>query len=223
MSKTIFLSLYLAAIHVLAGLYVWGCIREKNKAAAAAALPSSPAPDSARAFDNADTVRLRSSAGADSPALVSVSPGPGLVIPVKGVRRTDLMDTYTQSREGGARVHNAIDIPAAEGTPVLAAADGPIAKFFDSKAGGTTIYQWSADSGYVYYYAHLQYRAGGIAEGQYIRRGTVIGYVGNTGNAGPQNYHLHFSVSIPTVPGRHWEGEYINPYPLLKEGIETAH
>lgn len=104
---------------------------------------------------------------------------------------------------------------------MVAAADGEIAKFFDSQQGGITIYQWSADRKYVYYYAHLQRRADGIAEYSFVKRGTVIGYVGNTGNAGPGNYHLHFSIIVPTSPDRHWDGTNINPYPLLKEGIEV--
>ena len=141
------------------------------------------------------------------------------MIPVAGVKRKDLEDTYTQSRSG-ERVHNAIDIMAAEGTPVVAAADGEIAKFFDSRMGGITIYQWGAGRKRVYYYAHLQRRAAGIAEKSFVRRGTVIGYVGNTGNAGVGNYHLHFSIMLPASPDRHWGGTEINPYPFLKDGIE---
>ena len=142
-----------------------------------------------------------------------------LIIPVAGVKRKDLQDNYTQSRSGG-RIHNAIDIMAPEGTPVVAVADGEIAKFFESKQGGITIYQWSVGRKRVYYYAHLKQRAAGIAEKLFVKRGTIIGYVGNTGNAGAGNYHLHFSIMLPTTPDRHWEGTDINPYPLLKDGIE---
>jgi murein DD-endopeptidase MepM/ murein hydrolase activator NlpD len=112
-------------------------------------------------------------------------------------------------------VHDAIDIPAAAGTPVLAAADGKIIKLFHSERGGTTIYQLSNDKKLVFYYAHLERYAEGIAESNYVKQGDVIAYVGDTGNAGPGNYHLHFSISIIADPRRYWEGTNINPYPLL--------
>ena len=144
-----------------------------------------------------------------------------LMIPVAGVKRKELQDTYTQSRSGG-RVHNAIDIMAAEGTPVLAAADGEIAKFFDSQQGGTTIYQWGVGRKRVFYYAHLQRRAEGINEKTFVKRGTVIGYVGNTGNAGPGNFHLHFSITLPASQESHWDGTEIDPYPILSQGIESS-
>ena len=142
------------------------------------------------------------------------------MIPVAGIKRENLQDTYNQSRSGG-RVHNAMDIMAPVGTPVVAVADGEIAKFFDSDLGGITIYQWSGDKKYIYYYAHLQKRAENLQEKTFIKQGTVIGYVGDTGNAGAGNYHLHFSIIIPTDPKSHWDGTNINPYPNLKDGIET--
>jgi murein DD-endopeptidase MepM/ murein hydrolase activator NlpD len=137
-----------------------------------------------------------------------------LIIPVTGVRPEQLLDTFTDARSEG-RVHDAIDIPAAAGTPVLAAADGEIIKLFRSERGGTTIYQLSNDKKLVFYYAHLQRYADGLAAGNYVKQGDVIAYVGDTGNAGPGNYHLHFSISIINDPKRYWEGTNINPYPLL--------
>jgi murein DD-endopeptidase MepM/ murein hydrolase activator NlpD len=114
-------------------------------------------------------------------------------------------------------VHDAIDIPAPAGTPVIAAADGRILKFFDSEAGGTTIYQLSADQKYVFYYAHLQSRAGDINVGDDVKQARTIGFVGDTGNAGAGNYHLHFSIMSVPDPKRYWEGVYINPFPLLTQ------
>lgn len=137
-----------------------------------------------------------------------------LIIPVAGVRPNQLLDTFDDARSEG-RVHDAIDIPAAAGTPVLAAADGQIVKLFQSERGGTTIYQSSADQKLVFYYAHLQQYAPGIAEGMFVKQGQVIAYVGDTGNAGAGNYHLHFSIAIASDPKRYWEGTNINPYPLL--------
>lgn len=138
-----------------------------------------------------------------------------LIIPVQGVRADQLQDTFMDARTEG-RVHDAIDIAAPAGTPVLAVADGEIAKLFQSERGGTTIYQFSADKKLVYYYAHLQRYADGLAPGKFVRQGEVIAYVGDTGNAGAGNYHLHFSISVIPDPSRYWEGTNINPYPLLK-------
>jgi murein DD-endopeptidase MepM/ murein hydrolase activator NlpD len=137
-----------------------------------------------------------------------------LLIPVAGVRPEQLRDTFSDARSEG-RVHDAIDIPAARGTPVLAAADGRIVKFFNSDKGGITIYQLSTDERLVYYYAHLERYAVGLTEGSFARRGELIAYVGDTGNASPGNYHLHFSVAVITDPKRYWAGTNINPYPLL--------
>jgi murein DD-endopeptidase MepM/ murein hydrolase activator NlpD len=139
----------------------------------------------------------------------------GLAIPVQGVKQDGLLDTFTQARAGG-RVHDAIDIMAAEGTPVIAAADGTIEKlFFSDGGGGNTIYERSADAKWTYYYAHLQGYAPGLAEGQKVRQGQVIGRVGHTGNANAAGPHLHFAINR-MEPGQKWyQGEPINPYPLL--------
>jgi murein DD-endopeptidase MepM/ murein hydrolase activator NlpD len=139
-----------------------------------------------------------------------------LVIPVVGVRPDQLVDTFTASRSEG-RIHDAIDIPAPAGTAVLAAADGEIARLFQSERGGTTIYQLSPDKKLVFYYAHLQGYADGLVAGKFVKQGEVIGYVGDTGNAGAGNFHLHFSISVITDPKRYWEGTNINPYPLLRK------
>jgi len=139
----------------------------------------------------------------------------GLIIPVEGVRPDQLHDTFSESRFEG-RVHDAIDIAAPLGTPVLAAADGTIVKLFHSERGGTTIYQLSADNKFVYYYAHLDRYAEGLTEGHFAKQGENIAHVGNTGNAGAGNYHLHFSIALISDPKRYWEGVNINPYPLLK-------
>ena len=138
-----------------------------------------------------------------------------LIIPVAGVRPEQLIDTFDNARSEG-RVHDAIDIPAAAETPVLAATDGKIQKLFQSERGGTTIYQLSADQKLIFYYAHLSHYADGLAEGDIVHQGQVIAYVGDTGNAGAGNYHLHFSIANVSDPKRYWEGTNINPYPLLQ-------
>jgi peptidoglycan LD-endopeptidase LytH len=138
-----------------------------------------------------------------------------LIIPVAGVARSQLTDTWGAARAEG-RVHEGIDILAPQGAPVLAAADGRIVKFFDSARGGLTIYQFDASERFVYYYAHLLARAPGLAEGFQAHQGQVIGYVGMTGNA--PTPHLHFEVER-LGPERHWwQAQSINPYPLLMAG-----
>jgi murein DD-endopeptidase MepM/ murein hydrolase activator NlpD len=138
-----------------------------------------------------------------------------LIIPVAGVRADQLLDTFTDSRSEG-RTHDAIDIMAPAETPVLAAADGQIQKLWQSERGGSTIYQLSADQKLIFYYAHLARYADGLTEGKQVRQGEVIAYVGDTGNAGAGNYHLHFSIAAVSDPKRYWEGTNINPYPLLR-------
>ena len=138
-----------------------------------------------------------------------------LIIPVAGVRADQLRDTFSESRSEG-RVHDAIDIPAPLDTPVLAAADGIILKLFHSERGGTTIYQLSTDNRFVYYYAHLNRYAEGLTEGHFAKQGETIAYVGDSGNAGAGNYHLHFSSAVISDPKHYWQGVNINPYPLLK-------
>ena len=137
-----------------------------------------------------------------------------LLIPVQGVTTKQLRDTFYDGRSEG-RQHQALDIMAAGGTPVLAAADGKVAKLFQSEKGGITLYQLDSSGLYCYYYAHLQSYADGIVEGKELKRGDVIAYVGDTGNAGAGNFHLHFAISKPTAPGKWSRGEAINPYPLL--------
>lgn len=143
-----------------------------------------------------------------------LAPGASLLIPVRGIRPAQLTDTYADARSGG-RTHHAIDIMAPAGSPVVAAADGTVHRLRTGGLGGITIYQFGEDGRTLYYYAHLQRYAAGIREGQRIRRGEIIAYVGDTGNAGPGNYHLHFSVGRLSNPARYWESENVNPYPLL--------
>ncbi|HEX8217188.1 MAG TPA: M23 family metallopeptidase [Allosphingosinicella sp.] len=148
------------------------------------------------------------------PALV-VGPG-GLAVPVAGIRAEQLQDTYTQSRAGGARVHNAIDIMAPRGRPVIAAAPGTVEKlYFSHGGGGISAYVRSPDRQWLYYYAHLDAYAPGLREGQNVRRGDPIGTVGFSGNANPAGPHLHFAVHR-MAEGEDWhEGTAVNPYPLL--------
>jgi murein DD-endopeptidase MepM/ murein hydrolase activator NlpD len=142
-------------------------------------------------------------------------------LPITGLKRSDILDTFDQKR-GKDRKHEATDIMAPHGTPVLAVVDGTIAKLFHSEGGGgMTIYLFDRDQEHAYYYAHLSGYRDGLTEGTRVRRGDVIGYVGSTGNASPDAPHLHFGV-FELGPEKHWwRGTPINPYPLLVEAVET--
>jgi len=146
---------------------------------------------------------------------VTVGPG-GLAIPVAGVKASELVDTFTQARAGGARVHDAIDIMAPTGRAVVSAAPGTVEKLFFSKGGGgTSVYVRSDDGKWSYYYAHLNAYAPGLHEGQRVQRGTLLGYVGSSGNANPAGPHLHMAINR-MEPGQKWyQGTPVNPYPLL--------
>lgn len=146
--------------------------------------------------------------------MVSRAAGAAIAIPVAGIRASDLRDTFTERRSGN-RSHGAIDILAPRGTPVVAAVDGTIRKIFESRAGGLTVYQFDSVAQRVYYYAHLDAYAEGLGEGDAVLQGTVLGYVGTTGNAPPDTPHLHFSVEDLPPSKEWWKGTPVNPYPLL--------
>jgi hypothetical protein len=138
-----------------------------------------------------------------------------LDLPVKGTAREDLRDSFHDQRDG-SRSHEAIDILAPRNTPVLAVEDGKIVKLFFSKAGGITIYQFDPSSRFVYYYAHLEKYADGLAEGNKVLRGQVIGYVGTSGNAPKDTPHLHFAIFELDEKKQWWKGTPLDPFPILK-------
>jgi murein DD-endopeptidase MepM/ murein hydrolase activator NlpD len=139
--------------------------------------------------------------------------GAPIVIPVAGIRAENLKDNFSDARAG--HVHDALDIMAPRGTPVLAAVDGKVRKLFTSRAGGITIYETDTAEEMIYYYAHLDRYASDLTEGKVLRRGDVIGYVGTTGNAPANSPHLHFAISVLPPTKEWWKGEPINPYPIL--------
>jgi murein DD-endopeptidase MepM/ murein hydrolase activator NlpD len=145
-----------------------------------------------------------------------------LIIPVLGIKSSQLRDTYSDAR-GAGRKHDAIDIMAAHNTPVIAAADATVMKLDRGERGGITLYALGSDGKTVYYYAHLDHYEEGIKPGTHLNAGDVLGYVGDTGNAGPGNYHLHFEITTTSNPKRYWGGESHNPFPLLRKGITVTH
>lgn len=156
-------------------------------------------------------------AGAAGSAPAAPATGPGkLLVPVQGIEPDQLTDTFHQPR-GEQRQHEALDIMAPTGTPVVAVADGKVVKLFQSKPGGLTVYQFDPSEQYAYYYAHLDRYADHIKEGMDVKRGEIVGYVGATGNADPGAPHLHFAVVALTPEKQWWKGTPLNPFPLMTD------
>ena len=165
--------------------------------------------------------------GANTPVATTGSAGPVVAappadltrrdfeMPVEGVKSDQLVRSF-EDRRNGSRPHEAIDILAPRNTPVKAVEDGTIARLFESKAGGTTIYQFDPSEQYCYYYAHLERYAEGLHEGDKVRKGQVIGYVGTSGNAPKNTPHLHFAIFKLTDAKHWWEGTPIDPYDVLR-------
>lgn len=145
-----------------------------------------------------------------------------LLIPVFGIEKSALVDTWGQSRGAGTRHHTAIDILAPRGTPAVAVVNGTIAKLHESVAGGHTLYLTDETHTLVYYYAHLDAYAAGIQQGTEVRQGDVVGYVGSTGNAPERTPHLHFGIEQMPASGEWWKGVPMNPYPILIEEGTTV-
>ena len=141
--------------------------------------------------------------------------GRQLDLPVAGVERRDFLDSFFDKR-GSTRTHDAIDIMAPRHTAVVAVEGGTIARLFESRAGGTTVYQFDPTTRYVYYYAHLERYADGLQERQRVERGQVLGYVGTSGNAPKDTPHLHFAIFRLTDQKRWWQGTAIDPYRVLQ-------
>ena len=177
-------------------------------AAAVATAPASPTPSPEPPSP------VAGAAAVDTPRTPATTAPQGLLVPVQGVDRTQLSDTFGDAR-GDERLHEALDIMAPAGTPVLAVADGHVEKLFDSERGGLTVYQFEPSGRWCYYYAHLQSYAPGLVEGAEVKRGQVLGYVGSTGNASPSAPHLHFAVFALGPERQWWVGTPVNPYPLL--------
>jgi peptidoglycan LD-endopeptidase LytH len=142
-----------------------------------------------------------------------------LLIPVAGVCPSQIEDSFTATRDGGERRHNALDILAPRNTPVLAADDGAILRLSTNALGGITIYASDRDRQLVYYYAHLDRYRDGLTAGMTIQKGDTLGYVGTTGNAPTDVPHLHFQIMVWPADGISLDGEPINPYPFLRMSV----
>ncbi|MDR3702986.1 MAG: M23 family metallopeptidase [Candidatus Sulfopaludibacter sp.] len=204
---------FVAGMAVLAGvLWSFGALRTPAGAqpqAAVAAVPQQAAPPQPITLSPAQGEAERS----------APEPVPGHpIIPVQGIAASQLTDNFNDRRDG--RRHDALDIPAPRGTPVIAAVEGNVVKLFHSKLGGTTVYQFDDSRTYCYYYAHLERYATGLAEGTLLRQAEVLGYVGSTGNAQANAPHLHFEVHKLGPEKKWWQGESLDPLKLLGHGPE---
>jgi peptide-methionine (S)-S-oxide reductase len=137
-----------------------------------------------------------------------------LIVPVSGVQPAALHDTYNELRDG-TRPHEALDILAPRGTPVLSATNGRVLKLFNSKPGGLMVYAADSTGRFILMYGHLDAYAPGLADGQPLVRGQKLGIVGTTGNAPANTPHLHFAIARSANINEWWKGTPVNPYPLL--------
>lgn len=136
-----------------------------------------------------------------------------LLVPIEGADAERWKGSFAETHSG--HLHEAVDVLAPRNTPIRAVDDGRVAKLFESKAGGLTVYQVDPSQRFIYYYAHLE-RYADVHEDDAVRRGEVIGYVGTSGNAPPDTPHLHFAIFRVTDPHRWWEGTAIDPYLVFK-------
>jgi murein DD-endopeptidase MepM/ murein hydrolase activator NlpD len=142
---------------------------------------------------------------------LAAMPAPAtLPVPVRGVEPPRLRDTWHGARSEG-RKHEGIDIFAKRGTPVLAATEGIVMRVGTNRLGGQVVWVLGP-GGQRHYYAHLD-RYADIDKGQRVRPGTILGYVGTTGNAKGTPPHLHYGI--------YEVGGAINPYPMLRNGTRA--
>ncbi len=205
----------LGGLCLAVALWAAGALRLRNlgtaKTPPAVVLPSPGLPDLSNAPKPAFTLPPEPPAqgGAER-----VAPALHLAMPIDGINPNTLADTFHETRDG--HEHEALDIPAPSGTPVHAVAEGNVAKLFNSKAGGLTVYQFDDSRTWCFYYAHLDHYAPGLREATLLRPGDVLGYVGTTGDAPSDAPHLHFAV-FKLGPEKHWwKGTAVDPLPLLK-------
>ena len=138
-----------------------------------------------------------------------------ILLPVAGADMTKVDDSFQEPRDGGERIHRAIDILAPRGTPILSADDGKILRMTTNALGGISMYTVDTESRLVYYYAHMDHYNDAMSPGRAIAKGDTLGYVGTTGNAPKDVPHLHFQVMRWPADGKYWNGDPIDPYEAL--------
>jgi peptidoglycan LD-endopeptidase LytH len=174
---------------------------------------AAPAPTSG-ADDSRPALATMASAPSDASAAAHLR---ALYFPVAAGDSIRLDDSFEAPRDGGSRRHQAIDILAPRGTPVLSAGDGRILRLSNSTKGGITVYATDLEEQFVYYYAHLDRYHSSIYAGKPLMRGDTLGFVGTTGNSPKNVPHLHFQIMRMPADRKFWSGEPVNPYPLLRQ------
>jgi murein DD-endopeptidase MepM/ murein hydrolase activator NlpD len=178
------------------------------------------ATESGKPATSATPAALSTPASPQQGQVKAAAPPTTIGLPIFGLRAADIQDTFGDTRDG-LRQHEAVDILAPRDTPVHAVVDGVVKKLFLSKPGGLTVYQFDDKEEFSYYYAHLNRYADGLEEGQRLKRGDILGFVGSTGNADPKTPHLHFAIFELKPDKRWWEGTPINPYPMLIDALKA--
>jgi len=143
-----------------------------------------------------------------------------LLIPIDGYETEQMKGAFYQGRVG--HLHRAVDFVSPRNTPIRAVEDGTIGRLFQSKNGGLTIYQKDPSGQFVYYYAHLESYADGLKDGDFVKRGQVIGYVGTSGNAPPDTPHLHFSISRIAPGDAVFKGQAFDPYEVYTKDLTAV-
>jgi murein DD-endopeptidase MepM/ murein hydrolase activator NlpD len=115
-----------------------------------------------------------------------------LQFPVRGVSPQAVQSVFGDSRDGGARSHEGVDIFAPRGSEAVAATDGWVTAVTTNRLGGKVVWVWDPARGQALYYAHLDRQD--VSPGTRVEAGDVIGRVGNTGNARTTAPHLHFGI-----------------------------
>jgi peptidoglycan LD-endopeptidase LytH len=138
-------------------------------------------------------------------SLLASAPDKQLATPIRGIAIRRIANTWHAPRSPH-RLHEGEDIFARRGTPVYSATCGIVTRIGEKGLGGNAVSILGA-GGRVYYYAHLDRFAPGLRAGNEVTPDTLIGFVGNTGNARTTPPHLHFGVY--TTAGA------IDPLPLL--------
>jgi len=230
-------TLLVVIISFFAGVFVDGWLRTHGPplpAVGAAPAPSSDDSPAEAGHDKSPPASDRRQSSRGSGTLRTVEPAVGaatattgsipsrLRVPIDGADVSTWKGAFEERRGGGSRGHEAVDILAPRNTSIHAVVNGTIAKIFESKAGGHTIYETDRDGRLCYYYAHLERYADGLHEGQSVSQGDVIGYVGTSGNAPKDTPHLHFAVFELNEQKQWWNGRPIDPYLVFTEAAATS-
>ena len=201
---------------MIAALVLSGCARHAYSAPVPAGAPAPRVVQS-----GASAVEPVARGSVSSAEAVEYLLARGIMIPVAGAAMSQLHDAFDEARDGG-RTHRALDIMAPRGTPVISADEGRILRVSVCTLGGNTVYATDPLGRVVYYYAHLDAYQPGLTQGALVTRGDTLGFVGTTGNAPKDTPHLHFQVMRMPADGKFWDGDPINPYPLILLTHDTA-